>query len=53
MLDVTYMRPYNKHRSGAGKVSEIKTLKANVEYHGLHSLKAIAENLFGSSRRKY
>lgn len=43
MLDVTFMRPYNKHRSGAGKVSEIKTLKASVEYRGLHSLKAVAK----------
>lgn len=52
MLDMTFMRPYNKHRSGVGKDSEIKTLKASVEYHGLHSLKAVAKNLFGSSRRK-
>lgn len=43
MLDVTFMRLYNKHRSGAGKVSEIKTLKASGEYHGLHILKAVAK----------
>lgn len=42
MLDVTFMRSYNIHRSGAGKVSEIKTLKASEEYHRLHSLKAVA-----------
>lgn len=43
ILDVTFMRPYNRHRSGAGEVSKIKTLKASGEYHGLHSLKGVAK----------
>lgn len=43
MLDVNFMRLCNQRRSGTGKVSEIKTLKASGEYHGLHILKAIAK----------
>lgn len=43
MLDVTFMRPYNRHRSGAGKASEIKPVKASGEYHGLHSLNTVAK----------